>query len=289
MTQKVGRSAQVSTVRHIRNIVVVSDLHCGCMMGLCPSEGVPLDGGGKYHPSRLQRVVWGWWQEFWSDFVPHATKGEPYAVVVNGDAIDGVHHSATTQITHNLERQREIARSVTCTRSAKAAAYYHIRGTEAHVGPSGEHEEALASALGAIPDEDGRHARWEMRLRLGKHLIHFTHHISTSTSPYAETGALNRELVNSYLNTGLWGDEPYSMLVRSHRHQHSEIARRSARGKVSVVVTPAWQLKGPFIFKIGARMSQPEIGGVVIRLADDELFTRTFVKRIEQPKVEVLS
>lgn len=273
----------------IRNIVVISDTHCGCMMGLCPSGGIPLDGGGVYAPSRLQRVAWAWWEEFWDDFVPAATKGEPFAVVMNGDAIDGVHHGTTTQITHNLERQRSIAESVLWPVANRAAAYYHIRGTEAHVGQSGEHEEALAHSLKAIRDEDGRSARWELRLKLGSHLIHFTHHIASSTSPYAETTALTREMVNSYLQTGLWGDEPYTMLVRSHRHQHSEVSRRSAHGKVAVTVTPAWQLKTPYVYRIGARMSQPEIGGVVIRLADGELFTRAFVKRIAQPRMEILA
>ena len=272
----------------INNVVVISDTHCGCMMGLAPSEGVPLDEGGSYQLSRLQRVVTRWWDEFWDDFVPSATKGEPFAVVMNGDAIDGVHHNATTQITHNLEVQRRIAHSMLAPVASRACAYYHVRGTEAHVGPSGEHEEALARQLGAVPDEDGRRARWELRLRMGDHLIHFTHHIATSTSPYAESTALTREAVNSYLQTGLWGDEPYSMLVRGHRHQHSEIARRSTHGKVTVTVTPAWQLKTPYVYKIGARMSQPEIGGVVIRLADGELFTRAFVKRISQPKEEVV-
>ena len=269
-------------------MVVISDTHCGCMMGLCPSGGVPLDGGGVYAPSRLQRVVWGWWLDFWNEFVPVATRGEPFVVVMNGDAIDGVHHGATTQITHNLERQRSMAYEVLQSIVRNAHAYYHIRGTEAHVGPSGEHEEALAKMLGAVPDEDGRRARWELRLKLGEHLIHFTHHIASSTSPYAESTALTRELVNSYLQTGLWQDEPYTMLVRGHRHQHSEIARRSAHGKVAVTVTPAWQLKTPYVYRIGARMSQPEIGGVVIRLADGELFTRAMVKRIEQPRVEVI-
>ena len=29
-----------------RNIIVVSDMHAGCRMGLCPPHGAKLDGGG---------------------------------------------------------------------------------------------------------------------------------------------------------------------------------------------------------------------------------------------------
>lgn len=275
--------------KRLSNIVVISDQHVGCQMGLCPAGGIPLDGGGHYRPSALQKVVWRWWSEFWRDFVPTATKGEPFVVVNNGDALEGRHHNATTQVSHNLKDQLAAARSVLApVVDACKGQYYHVRGTEAHVGQSGENEEQLASKLGAIPNEDGHHARWELRLRLGGRLIHFTHHISTSSSPYANTTAIQRELVNSYLETGRWGDEPYSMIVRSHRHQHSEVSWQSVHSKVTGVVSPAWQLKTPFVYRIGARMQQPEIGGLVIRLADGELFVRAFVRRIDPPREERL-
>jgi hypothetical protein len=38
-----------------------------------------------------------WWREWWDVFVPVATKGEPFAVVVNGDTVDGVHHGSKTR------------------------------------------------------------------------------------------------------------------------------------------------------------------------------------------------
>ena len=273
----------------VQSIVVVSDTHCGCQFGLCPPT-VALDGGGRYEASRLQRVVWSWWREFWDEFVPNATKGEPFAVVMNGDCIDGVHHGSTTQITHNIGDQRTIAVEVLRpTVDACNGRYYHVRGTEAHVGQSGTEENAVGEALGAIRDDAGNAARWELRLRLGEHLVHFTHHIATSHSPFSASSALQREAVQSYVETGRWGDTPYSLLVRSHRHQHSEVAFRASHGKVTVTVTPAWQLKTPFVYRIGARMGQPEIGGLVIRLADGELFTRAFVKRISPPKEERLA
>lgn len=268
----------------INNIVVISDMHCGCQLGLCPDE-VALDGGGTYHSSKLQKVVYGWWQEFWNDHVPKATRGEPFIVVNNGDALEGCHHGSTTQISHNLKDQRAIARELLepVVKACKGF-YWHVRGTEAHVGPSAEHEEELARSLGALR-LDGQASQQEVNIELGNHSINFMHHISTSTSPFARTGALQREITNHYVEVGKWGDAPYSMLVRGHRHTHDEISHRSNRGKVTVVTMPAWQLKGSYVYKIGSRMTQPEIGGLVIRLADDELFTRPFVKRIQPPKV----
>lgn len=275
--------------RDITNIVVVSDLHAGCQMGLCPTEGVRLDDGGTYRPSRFQKAVHGIWRQFWNEFVPFATRREPFAVVCNGDALDGVHHGSTTQISHNLKDQEKIAETLLAPVVEKAKGrYYHIRGTESHVGKSGQEEERIASSLGAKPDDDGRHARWELRLRLGDRLIHLTHHISGTTSPYAGSTGIHREMVATYLETGQWGDQPYSMLVRSHRHRYGKVVIPSKRGDVTGIVTPAWQLKTPFVYRTNARMQQPEIGGIVIRLADDELFARAFVERMGPPREERL-
>ena len=93
----------------INNLVVVSDTHSGCRLALCPPEGIALDDGGRYIPSEFQQKMWVMWQEFWQEWVPRVTYGEPFDLVHNGDAIDGVHHNSTTQVSHNFEDQLRIA------------------------------------------------------------------------------------------------------------------------------------------------------------------------------------
>lgn len=275
----------------IRTLVVVSDLHCGCQMGLCPARGVTLDGGGRYEPSRLQRIVWGWWCEFWRRWVPEVTHGEPYAVVVNGDALDGRHHGSTTQISQNLADQRRIAYEVLAPVRELAAAYYHVRGTEAHVGQSGEDEEELAGKLAAEMTEDGRRARWELWARLGSGgpLVHFSHHIGTAGSTAYESSAVMREMSESFVEAGRWREQPPDVIVRSHRHRLIRIEVPSTEGSAIGIVTPAWQLKTPFCHKVaGARQSQPQIGGIIVRDYDGAAYTRHFVKHITRPKESVL-
>ncbi len=278
--------------KHPTNIIVVSDTHCGCRLGLCPPGGVSLDDGGTYFPSPLQRKVWFMWREFWDEWVPRVTKGEPWDFVFNGDAIDGVHHGSTTQISHNLGDQRGIA--LACLRDPVAACkasgglYYHIRGTEAHVGKSAADEEGLAKDLGAVPNEEGQYARWELWKRIGKgkgHLCHFLHHIGSTGSSAYESTAVHKELVEAFVEAGRWGDEPPQVIVRSHRHRHYEVRFAVGAGYGISTVTPAWQLKTPFVYRIpGARMAQPQMGGVLIRAGDEELHSRFFVKRLERPK-----
>ncbi len=265
------------------NIVVVSDLHCGCAMGLCPPGGVVLDDGGMYMPSRFQKIVWGWWQEFWNEWVPEVTDGEPYTVVCNGDAIDGSHHGSTTQITQNLKDQVQIAYEVLSPVVEKSdGRYYHIRGTEAHVGKSGEREESLAMQLGAVKDRDGRYARWELRKRLGdKAFAHFTHHIGTTGSNHYESTAPHKELMEMLTEAGRWGHDAPHFVVRSHRHRHFQEEIESGVGRRFVVVTPGWQGKTPFTWKIaGARINQPQFGGVVLRESQGTHYVRAFVRSL---------
>ena len=269
----------------VPNVVFVSDPHNGCQMGLCPADGVRLDGGGWYRPSKFQKTMWSWWEEAWDEFVPEATRGEPYAIVCVGDCIDGVHHGSVTQVSHNIEDQFRIAEEALSPRIAKATSYFHIRGTEAHVGKSAMYEEMIAKRLGAKKDADGNHSRQELRLRLGNRLIHVAHHIGTSSSPYSQATALQKEAVNSFLETGRWGDPSFDLIVRGHRHTWSEVSWAGERGRIIVCVVPSWQGKTPFVYKLD-RLQQPQFGLVVARLVDGELFTRAFIRRIEPPREE---
>jgi hypothetical protein len=271
--------------RPVNNLIVVSDLHCGCQLGLCPPE-VTLDEGGTHHHSRLQAVVWGWWQEFWRAWVPDVCRGEPYAVAINGDTLDGVHHGATTQISHNLADQAKIAEAVLRpVVKACGGRFYMIRGTEAHVGPSGAQEEELARHLGAIRDEDGRSARYELWVAVGGGLVHLAHHIGTTGSMAYETTALCKEYSEACAEAGRWGLRAPDVVVRSHRHRHAETRVPQADGYGICCVTPGWQLRTPFAFRMpGGRQATPQVGGTLVRCGDEDVFTRHRVWNIERTK-----
>lgn len=276
-------------IKAINNIVVVSDIHAGCQLALCPPSGVRLDEGGDYRPSPFQQKLWDMWSEFWGKVVPSYTHGEPFAVVFNGDAIDGVHHNSTTQVTHNMTDQVRIAMAILAPVVDQCEGrYYHVRGTEAHVGKSAEHEETLAEQLGAIPYK-GQFARNDLWIRVGGGLIHLLHHIGSTGSLAYETTALMKELSESYVEAARWGRRPPDMIVRSHRHRYVDLSIPTGNGKARAVVTPAWQGKTPFCWKIpGARLATPMFGGIVIRWAaeSDTLYIREKVWTVEPSEVE---
>lgn len=269
----------------VNNVIVVSDLHCGCRMGLLAPEGAVLDGGLEVKPSRLQLKVWELWTEFWDVWVPKVTRGEPYVVVINGDSLDGVHHNSTTQVSHDLNDQANIAADILRPVAERAEAFYMIRGTEAHGGPSGVEEERLAKSLGAVRT-NYQHATHELWLEVGNCLVHFLHTIGTTGSAAYESSGPQKELINAYAESGQWGRRPPNVVVRSHRHRHIEIRVPTSLGYGIVFVTCGWQLKTPFAYKIaGARQSQPQIGGSLIRQGDEDWFTRHMVWTIDRPTV----
>ncbi len=269
----------------IKNIVVISDLHSGCRMSLCPPTGARMDGGGTYMPSALQGKLWLIWREFWDEWVPVATKGEPYAVVINGDIVDGVHHKSTTQISQDTEDQADIAFELLEPIAKKCEGnFFMTRGTEAHVGQSGVDEEKLAKRLGAKKNEVGQRARFELWLKIGKRLVHFAHHIGTTGSMAYETSAVMKEMSEMFADSCRWGNQMPDIIVRSHRHRHIEVRVPTQNGYGIGFVTPSWQLRTPFSYKIpGGRVALPQIGGSLIRMGDRELFTEHFVRSIERP------
>lgn len=290
MARRSSRGPEIST--DVNNLIVISDTHCGCKVALCNNVN-RLDDGGTYRPSRFQKKLLDMWKVFWEEFVPEATRGEPYAVVMNGDAIDGVHHNSTTQISHNLEDQSEIAyHLLSPVVDSCNGRYFHIRGTEAHVGKSGAEEERLAKRLGAIPNELNQYARYDLFKTVGPNLIHCLHHIGTTGSQAYEATAVHKELTEEFLESARWGNDPPDIIVRSHRHRYLETAmpiqRRREKFETGIarsIVTPAWQGKTPFVWKIpGGRLSTPQFGGVVIRWAHDELFARAKVWTVQRSK-----
>ena len=275
----------------MRNLIVISDTHHGDRLGLCHDKPLKLDDGGWYEASEMQVKVYRLWQEFWNEWVPEVTKGEPFDFVHNGDVIEGVHHHATHQISHNIGDQIKLAELILKPIVDKVhkmgGRYFQIRGTPAHVGESGVYEELLAKQLGAVPNKDGQYARYRLRIRTGKALTHLMHHVGMTSSSAHESSAVNAELVAEYVQAARWGTEAPDFVVRSHRHRSICVDLDTARGYGAAIVTPAWQMKTPFAWKVsGARINTPQFGGILIRHGDEEFYYRRKVWSIETDDIE---
>lgn len=228
----------------IKYAVIISDIHAGCGLAICPIDGCPLDDGGTYRPSEVQADwLWPKWLAWWNEWVPKWTEDQPWVLVVNGDAVDGVHHESVTQFTHNLERQEACAvmllESVIRARACQAA--YFVRGTEAHGGKSGQSEERVARSLAerthkVVGTAHGIYSRWHLKMRLGFGLIDIAHHIGTTGSMAYETSAVQKELEQLFVNAARWEKEVPDCIVRCLSEDTEILTRGGWKGMNDVNV-----------------------------------------------------
>lgn len=249
--------------------IIVSDLHCGSLSGLCPPR-VRFDDGGTYEHSPFQAQLWEHWLYFWGEWVPAVVGSRAWALILNGDLVEGQRARTTHSVSNDYSLQARIAvDALTVALAACAtrppAAIYCVGGTEAHAGQSWEDEQRVASEIGATPDHHGARVRPDLWLRVGTGLAHCAHHIGTTGSQAYEMSALGKELVETLADAARWGLDVPDWVVRSHRHRSAAASFPTARGEPHVVVTPGWQGRTPWAAKLpGGRTTTAQFGGVAL-------------------------
>ena len=265
--------SQTKSTAKIRNIVVIGDTHCGSQAAIMP-PGFRLHDGQTVVQSPRQRELWKWWGEFWGEWVPRVTKGEPFVLVHNGDIIDGAHHGCTQLVTSNVDDQRRMAEELLAPHVAKAVAFYCIAGTAAHAGQSNADEENVARTLGAQPDDHGIRARQDLWIDdFGGKRIQFAHHIGTTSSAAYKSSPMMRVITAQHTSAGEHGYRPPNFIIRSHAHDFVGVERANCSG----YVCPAWQLKSDWVWGKDTT-SLPIIGGLILRHGDEDVHVRKFIR-----------
>lgn len=260
-------------------LAITSDQHTNSTIGLCPSEGVRLDEGGEYKPSKAQLWQWDRWLEFWATVRRlRDTHKAKLVCVYNGDAVDGDHHNTSQIVTRNQESQAYIAvRVFSIPRDLKPDASYMVRGTVSHVGEGAASEEALAKHLKCERTDAEAWSAWHWRLDVHGRLFDFQHHTSVGGLPWTAPGAIARLAFRHRIEHLERGLPPADFLFRSHLHRHHDSYEAH---KTRAIVTPAWQLKTAYAHKV-APDSIADIGGVTCLVEPDG--TVTVRKHLYQP------
>src|SRR5438105_2912279 len=264
-----------------KHIVVLSDTHFGSAVAL--SQIHQLDDGGYFHPSKLQAKLYRLWLAFWEWTYAHIGKDQ-FILVHVGDVIDGVHHRTTALSSHNLTIQSRLAIDMLMPHVTRAQKYFQIRGTEAHVGQSAQEEEAVAAALGAEKDpEIGAFSRWELWMKFGDALIHFAHHVGSTSSSAYESSALMREMVAAFVESGQWGMRAPGIVIRAHTHRYLRIEGVGQTEGWQAVKLPGWQAKTPFVYKMD-RLRGPMFGGILLTDTAEGVLIRKWVQTVKMTK-----
>lgn len=228
--------------------------------------------GGIYSPNKFQQTLAKYWYNFWYEWLPSETReSQNISVVLNGDIIDGVHHNTVNIVTNSVQVQEQMAIDLLSETFKnvpfKIDRVYFVKGTEAHVSANGQAEERIARAIGAEKNENDEYASYQWFLDVDGITMNFAHHISSSSSSAYETSAPMRELINGLIEASQWGQPMPRIIVRSHRHRFVPVEIPSIYGPLRCVVTPAWQLKTPYVEKVD-RMRMPHIGGIILKCED---------------------
>lgn len=253
-----------------RTIVVTvrSDPHLGSTLGLCPHEGPRVGEGARYVPGKVQRWLWGKYLRFVRR-ARHIIRehNAEHVDVWNGDLYDGDHHNTSQIISRNPEHvsyiaDRVLGRIGTLKDYLTPVQRYVVIGTEVHVGPGGASEEAAAKAIGAVKDPfRDSWAWWHLRLELNGVLLDFTHHPDTSGNlPHTRGQGAQRQAFIIWSEHHLAGERHPDIAIRSHKHVFADSGEHYP---TRAIITPAWQLKTQFGFRV-ASGSLASVGGLII-------------------------
>lgn len=267
----------MSTVK----IAVVSDLHCGSTVAVCPPS-LHLDDGGTYQASRHQLWLWQLWKDFWERVERERDEEDAELYVVyNGDLVDGDHHDTPQIMSRNPVAQAMVLTDVLDVPEGLGAdKIFVVRGTGSHVGKSGSSEEKVAMGmrdkglpLQGDPERDTA-SWWHLRMDVQGLRLSFTHHGRTGYRPWTRPNASNLLAMQIFTEHALNGERHPDIAIRSHYHRYMESARGGC--PTYVLQTPAWQLATAYVHKV-APESLADIGGVIITIRDGQYSTEPVI------------
>lgn len=211
-------------------LVVVSDLHCGSTVGLMPPDSENMAGntlgfGSNHH----QRWLWECWQDAQAQ-VAKLAGDDPLALLINGDATEGIHHRSPEVVASLIENHCQMAANALRPWADRAVATFVTKGTECHTH---DIETYLASLIGA---QEGK-AREKWLIDLHGCLIDATHHIGATSRAYLEASAMSIVLGNARLNSIRAGHPCAQVYLRAHRHCGGVFSD----GSGLLAITGGWQ------------------------------------------------
>lgn len=267
-------------------VAITSDIHCGSTIAPCPPEGVRLDDGGKYLPSKPQSWLWECWEDYWARVGRMRDQHKAdLQCVFNGDLFDGPAHHGTSQcISSHPEPQMYLAgRVYGVPKALKPSKSYIVRGTEAHVGPNGATEEAFAQMIRAVSNEEtGRHSWWHLRMAVHGVIFDCQHHGRMGQRPWTKLNIVSNLAAQIFYEHAAKRIPHPHLAIRSHFHTHQDTHDAHP---VRVIATPAWQLKTAYANRVVPE-SLADIGGVIVVVHPDGQYeVTTALYRVELPPI----
>lgn len=217
----------------IRAVAIISDPHIGSDEALLHPDFVTEKG----QPIG-QNPVMAWFWECWQighRWLSEIVNPKEYALILNGDLIEGNHHR-TTEIWHpDTRNQVKAAKEILGPVARRAAKTYVVRGTECHVGGS---EISIADYLEAEKHPTTGSRYWDhLRADICGVRMSVRHHFPATSRSYLEASQHSIQLGNAVNEAVRRGGVAPQVLIGAHRHRTGHFCD----GNRLTVVTGAWQ------------------------------------------------
>ena len=189
-----------------KRLLVLSDMHCGHLVGLTHPGDNPRYDDERKIVSEYRDFLWEWFEK------EVKALGKIDVVVHNGDAIDGKGKKSggTEQIEMDRNSQAKMAANILSRIRTKETRLTY--GTGYHTGNLEDYEDVVASVLGC-PKPSGT-----LDLELNGVVFNFKHKVGGSQIPHGRaTGQLRDKLwARQWAARGEYPD--CDVQVRSHNH-----------------------------------------------------------------------
>lgn len=226
----------------IRTVVVLSDIHAGSTVALLPPGFKTLEGV-KITPNAIQQWLWECWKDL-NEWISDVTGGDEWALVLNGDLTEGIHHGTKQIISNDLGDHIEAAIQILSPLADRASKVFVTKGTETHVSNC---EASIGTALGAEMNQELLIRAWD-RLTLdvaGVRCV-FRHHIGTTVRRGLAATQLSIHLAEEQVEAANNGEVIPRVLGCAHRHKFGKY--EDDRGLA--LVSPPWQMLSRFAHKV---------------------------------------
>jgi Calcineurin-like phosphoesterase len=199
----------------IRLVFVLSDIHCGSTIALMPPNFKTLEGT-MLNQNPIQQWLWACWQDT-IKWIEQVANGEPYAVVLNGDLIEGNHHRTMQVISPDVGDHVEAAIHSLRPIVAKANKVFIVKGTECHTGNT---EIVLGKALKTEINPVTKQPAWD-RLTIDINGVRcvWRHHIGTSVRRGLAGTQLSVQLAEEQVEAANANETIPRVLCCAHRHK----------------------------------------------------------------------
>lgn len=221
------------TMAPIKLVFDISDIHCGSNMGLLP-PGIKTSEGDLLTQNPVQEWLWSAWQQG-MQWMEEVANDDPYALVLNGDLIEGVHHKTVQIMSSDIGDHVRIAKTVLKPLVKRAEKTFIVKGTECHTHNS---ETAIGESLGAEVNPDTDMPSFD-RLTLDVNGVRcvFRHHIGTTVRRGLSGTQLSLALAEEQVEAANAGDPIPRVLCCAHRHKVGYYQDDNGLS----LVTGAWQ------------------------------------------------